>query len=314
MTTTRRSPSAAVSIGAAAVVVFGLVSCDSSTAKDSAAQPDESSEERDAARVVESPDTADVVVDSTLLPEQPELASPTSQAETVEASQSPYEGGHWEWYGGLVEAAIESEPTSSLADLADVSDVVIVGRLKGVEAANMVELAPGAPSSRVQFVTYTVAPRDDPLDEASFQLAVPIRTEALEDAVQATINPEDLNGDGELDDNELAVAIDQEAIQAVYDIHWDAAVDETLSQIRQDLPAVETLFFLRRDDQNGEYRPVNGDSIVVNDAGTARIPWREGQARPGMSAVQDEINGRAFEEIISEVVAVRDGDVAGVER
>jgi len=242
-------------------------------------------------------------------PSSTETTASSTTSHQGEASAGAYVEGYWEWFGSLTEAAIEAEPTSGLAELTRTSDIVIVGQLQDVVAANMVELAPGAPSSRVQFVTYTIASRDDAATDATFQLAVPIRTDELENAVQATIDPEDTNGDGELDDAELAAAIDYEAIAAVYDEHWDAAVKETVAELRHHLPQVETLFFLRRDGQSGEFRPVNGDSIIVNDSGIARIPWREGEDRPDMSAVQNEVSGRTFGEIVSQVAAARPGGV-----
>lgn len=249
--------------------------------------------------------------ESTPLPVLP-LATPAPQP-TVPSPPAPIaaasmpdalEGTEdlWAMYGNLYSSGDEAEFAGSIKELSVMSDVVVLGRVSGASLGRLVDLNPEAPTSRLQFIDYTVdVERGWPNDvgkRVSFELPVIVSSPELDAAVSKATQPSDQNGDGLIDDEELAKGYNGPAVLAAYAQYWEQALDYTLKTVLERLPNNETIFFLRSVPTAGAFRPVNGDSVIVNDAGVARAPWREGSGEAAMYAVAREVAGVSFAEIV----------------
>jgi hypothetical protein len=131
----------------------------------------------------------------------------------------------------------------------------------------------------------------------SFELPINVTSPDLEAALVRAIDPVDLNGDGVLDDRESAAATDDAAILAAYREHWAGALEHTLSTVRSVIPDNETLFFLRAVPTDGKFRPVNGDSVIVDERGLAVDAWRL-HADEQVYPIKAEVAGRPFDEVV----------------
>ena len=88
------------------------------------------------------------------------------------------------------------------------------------------------------------------------------------------------------------------AVADAYEKYWDSAVDYSLAEVKRRVPGVESVFLLRAVPTEGKYRPINGDAIIVNDAGQARAPWREAGHDSPIAA---EISSMSFEQVVEAV-------------
>lgn len=206
----------------------------------------------------------------------------------------------WVAYGAALEAAEEAEGFASFADLANSADVAVVGTIDKVSAGRVVQVA-AAPSSRIQFVDFHVSvtrSRKD-VEGVTFELPIRVSSPELESAVKAAIQPQDLDGDGQFSDQELAQAYDAGAVSKAYDEYWESAVAYTVAEVAKILPNLETLFLLRSVEAFGTLRPINGDAIVTNHNGQASTPWRSGGETASQYPVAAQLASMTFEEAVS---------------
>ncbi|MGE0308502.1 MAG: hypothetical protein AB7Q27_22410 [Acidimicrobiia bacterium] len=223
----------------------------------------------------------------------------------TESTQTPAPpaavGDLWQSYSSALSAAEEAEPAQSVKDLIGSADLVVLGTIVNVSVGRMIEVAPNAPSSRLQFANFdvSVTKSSGAAETLSFELPVFVNSPELEAAVRAAVDPEDSNGDGVIDDDEAARGYDAEAVGKAYAEFWDQAVSYTIESAKQRVPAVDTLLFLREVPTEGTYRPVNGDSIIINNAGTAEIPMRAEESSP----IAVELAGASFDALIETVFA-----------
>lgn len=203
----------------------------------------------------------------------------------------------WQAYGAALESGREVESFGSLDELARSADQITIGKISDVTVGRLVQLA-DAPSSGVQFVVYWVEPTRPAAAAIAFELPIVVSSPELDEAVQAAVAPIDLNDDGVLSDEELANSYDAAAVADAYEKYWDSAVDYSLAEVKRRVPGVESVFLLRAVPTEGKYRPINGDAIIVNDAGQARAPWREAGHDSPIAA---EISSMSFEQVVEAV-------------
>jgi hypothetical protein len=210
-------------------------------------------------------------------------------------------GDLWQSYSSALSAAEEAEPAQTVKDLVGSADLIVLGTIVDVSVGRMIEVAPNAPSSRLQFANFEVSVvKSSGTSEAlSFELPVFVNSPELEAAVRAAVDPEDSNGDGVIDDDEAARGYDADAVAKAYAEHWDQAVAYTIESAKQRVPAVDTLLFLRNVPTEGSYRPVNGDSIIINNAGKAEVPMRAEESSP----IAVEVAGASFAGLVETVFA-----------
>ncbi len=225
-------------------------------------------------------------------------SSSDASAAAVEPSEAlAVDQDLWQAYGQALQSGREVESFGSFDELVRSADQVAVGRVVDVTVGRLVKLA-DAPSSAVQFVVYWIEPTRGG-NAVSFELPIAVSSPALEEAVQKAIQPHDADADGVLSDEELAASYDAEAVAAAYEAHWDEAVKLSVEDAKNRAPDVETVFLLRAVPTEGKFRPINGDSIIVNDAGQARAPWREtGEELPPVAV---ELASMSFDEVVKAV-------------
>lgn len=283
-----------VAIGFAAVLI--LAACANSASNDdSSALPAEESQSQEQTRTTEGlpseaasipSESVDVVVDQPL---------PGPGYEVL-----PPERDLWFRYGEGLANSDEAEYAASLAELAAMSDLVVIGRIHNVTQGRLVDLVPDSPSARLQFVNYELdvsRASGAKRDSVSFELPINVTSEALEAAVQQAIAPHDRDGDGAFSDAELSASYDADAVKRAYDEYWGEAVELSVADALQRAPENETIFLLRAVDSGGEFRPVNGDSVIVSDSGAARSPWREGSGELESYRVAVEVSELSFDEV-----------------
>ena len=236
-----------------------------------------------------------VVKTGTELPAAAETAEPGVPPATQPVALGS--GDLWYAYGQALGGADEAEGFATYDELVQSADQVVVGTIRDVTIGRVIQVAPTAPSSRLQFANYEVAvERSTSGDESVvFELPIAVTSAELEKAVQSAITPVDSNGDGEIDDDELAAGYNEEAIAAAYEKHWDEAVRLTLEDIKSRVPSAPTIFLLREVKDFGTIRPVNGDSIIVDDNGRASTPWRDGSGEADFYPVAKELADISFE-------------------
>ena len=82
----------------------------------------------------------------------------------------------------------------------------------------------------------------------------------------------------------------------IYEKFWDDAVESTIKLHEAAVPDVQTVVFLREVPTPAEYRPVNGDSIMLDRGGDVSIPWRSALSED--SAISDEVSALRFDEVV----------------
>lgn len=230
--------------------------------------------------------------------------APAAAAPPAWESDPPYTVGIWDEYGVGLAAALEAERTETFAELIASADRIVLGVVSDVVAGRSATPAPNAPSSTIQFVTYivdVVEDSDPGSEQVTFELPIRVTSDELLTAVQAAINPQDTNGNGVFDDDELAAGYDTAGVNQAYEDHWEAAVESTVAGVRERLPKIHTVFLLRQESSDAAYRPINGDATIVNDQGMARLPWRDGSGEARFHPVAGEVSAMTFADVVGVV-------------
>jgi hypothetical protein len=231
----------------------------------------------------------------------PSKATTSTTIVIADASNAHGSGDLWKAYGAALSGADEAEGFSDFRSLAKSADLAVVGQLGLITVGRMIEIAPGAPTSRLQFLNFEVIVEQPVASRSSivFELPVSVESPELLEATRAAVNPIDLNGDGNFSDDELSAGYNRAGVQAAYDRFWNSALEHTVREVREMASAESTLFLLRYVEMSGTYRPINGDAIIVDVGGMATTPWRTSSDHPEWYPVAHELSRLPFDKAVA---------------